>query len=93
MCLLSNFSLDMIVKMMLFCGYCIKQYMSKDHFQYSTDISNKLFIADFGANRKLDLAQPTLLSQMAGSFSWSSYEDVGGIQYKYKKESDIQVSS
>ncbi len=51
-----------------------------------------MYIADFGASRKLDLAQTTLLSQMAGSLSWSSYEDVGGMQYKYKKESDIQVS-
>ncbi|XP_051981268.1 probable serine/threonine-protein kinase ireA [Xyrauchen texanus] len=56
------------------------------------DINNKLYIADFGVSRKLDLAQTTLLSQMAGSFSWSSYEDVGGMQYKYKKESDIQVA-
>ncbi|XP_056121572.1 uncharacterized protein LOC130099790 [Rhinichthys klamathensis goyatoka] len=56
------------------------------------DINNKLYIADFGASRKLDLAQTTLLSQMAGSFSWSSFEDVGGMQYKYKKESDIQVA-
>ncbi|XP_070403971.1 uncharacterized protein [Nothobranchius furzeri] len=29
---------------------------------------------------------------MAGSFSWSSYEDVGGLKYRYKKESDIQVA-
>lgn len=43
-----------------------------------------MYIADFGASRKLDLAQTT--------FSWSSYEDVGGMQYKYKRESDIQVS-
>ena len=56
------------------------------------DNSDKLYITDFGASRKLDLAQTTLVSQMAGSFSWSSYEDVGGIQCKYKKESDIQVS-
>lgn len=62
-----------------------------EHFYFSTDINNKLYIADFGASRKLDLAQTTLLSQMAGSFSWSSYEDVGGMQYKYKKGSDIQV--
>ncbi len=59
---------------------------------FFTDINNKMYIADFGASRKLDLAQTTLLSQMAGSLSWSSYEDVGGMQYKYKKESDIQVS-
>ncbi|CAL8264857.1 unnamed protein product [Gadus morhua 'NCC'] len=56
------------------------------------DINNKLYITDFGASRKLELAQTTLVSQMAGSFSWSSYEDVGGTQSKYKKESDIQVS-
>lgn len=61
-------------------------------FYFFTDINNKMYIADFGASRKLDLAQTTLLSQMAGSLSWSSYEDVGGMQYKYKKESDIQVS-
>lgn len=58
-------------------------------FFYFTDINNKMYIADFGASRKLDLT--TLLSQMAGSLSWSSYEDVGGMQYKYNKESDIQV--
>jgi len=28
---------------------------------------------------------------MAGTLSWSSFEDVGGMQCKYKKESDIQV--
>ncbi len=60
-------------------------------FFYFTDINNKMYIADFGASRKLDLAQITLLSQMAGSLSWSSYEDVGDMQYKYNKESDIQV--
>ncbi len=42
-----------------------------------------MYIADFGASRKL--------SQMAGTLSWSSYEDVGDMQHKYKKESDIQV--
>ncbi|XP_039550188.1 probable serine/threonine-protein kinase nek2 [Pimephales promelas] len=52
------------------------------------DINNKLYIADFGASRKLNLALTTLLAQMP----WSSYEDVGGMQYKYKKESDIQVA-
>jgi len=57
------------------------------HFYFSTDINNKLYIADFGASRKLNLALTTLLAQMP----WSSYEDVGGMQYKYKKESDIQV--
>ncbi len=62
--------------------------MMKKHFYFSTDINNKLYIADFGASRKLDLAQTTLFSQMAGSFSWSSYEDVGGLKYKYKKETD-----
>ncbi len=60
-------------------------------FFYFTDINNKMYIADFGESRKLDLAQITLLSQMAGSLSWSSYEDVGDMQYKYNKESDIQV--
>ncbi|XP_042570824.1 serine/threonine-protein kinase OSR1-like [Cyprinus carpio] len=56
------------------------------------DINNKLYIADFGTSIKLDLAQITLRSQIAGSLSWSSYEDVGGMQYKYKRESDIQVA-
>ncbi len=58
-------------------------------FFYFTDINNKMYIADFGASSKLDLT--TSLSQMAGCLSWSSYEDVGGMQYKYNKESDIQV--
>ncbi|XP_026076500.1 serine/threonine-protein kinase Nek2-like [Carassius auratus] len=48
------------------------------------DINNKVYIADFGASRKLHLTQTTL--------SWLSYEDVGGVQYKYKRESDIQVA-
>ncbi len=52
-------------------------------FYFFTDINNKMYIADFGASRKL--------SQTAGSLSWSSYEDVGDMQHKYKKESDIQV--
>ncbi|XP_030266833.1 uncharacterized protein LOC115578126 isoform X2 [Sparus aurata] len=46
------------------------------------DINNKLYITDCGASEKKDLAQTT----------WPSYEDVGGPQYKYRKESDIQVA-
>lgn len=61
-------------------------------FYFSTDINNKMYIADFGASRKLDLAQTTCLSQIARSLCWSTYEDVGCMQYKYRKESDIQVS-
>ncbi|XP_041853923.1 uncharacterized protein LOC121648062 [Melanotaenia boesemani] len=56
------------------------------------DISNKMYIGDFGASRKLAHAQTTVLSQMAGTLSWASYEDVEGPKGKYKKESDIQVA-
>ena len=50
---------------------------------FSTDINNKLYIGDFGASR--------LCGQTVLSLCWSSYEAVGG-PYKFKKESDIQVS-
>ena len=78
--------------MLYLCGCCCNLFMNKKIFYFFSDINNKLYITDFGASRKLELAQTTLVSQMAGSFSWSSYEDVGGTQSKYKKESDIQVS-
>ncbi|XP_014887273.1 probable serine/threonine-protein kinase irlF [Poecilia latipinna] len=56
------------------------------------DINNKMCIGDFGASRNLDPADTASFSLTGGTLSWASYEDVGVIKSKYKKESDIQVA-
>lgn len=57
--------------------------MIKAIFSFSTDVNNKLYIADIGSSKNQHLPQTTL---------FCSYEDVAVENYKYKKESDIQVS-
>uniref|UniRef100_A0A096LVW4 Protein kinase domain-containing protein n=1 Tax=Poecilia formosa TaxID=48698 RepID=A0A096LVW4_POEFO len=49
-------------------------------------------LMDFGASRNLDPADTASFSLTGGTLSWASYEDVGVIKSKYKKESDIQVA-
>ncbi|XP_014912949.1 piggyBac transposable element-derived protein 4-like [Poecilia latipinna] len=56
------------------------------------DINNKMCIGDFGASRNLDPTDTASFSLIGGTLSWASYEDVGDIKSKSKKESDIQVA-